>query len=299
MKLKPFSNKIHGNGVIIENKNKFSNKDILNIKKIFENKGLIIFRNCKFNPNNLLNFTDQFTFQYSNDATRREDKFGSKKIKSVDKGFKEIKLHSETSFSTNRPEIIWFYCKIEAEKDGQTTICDGMKLWELFDFNLKNFFLKNSIKYKLKIPIPGMKAQNKKKKKWILSSLGTFDAEYNYRKSQIEFSLLRFAVTESRIPDKLCFANHLMIDLNSEPQIISRTLSNSKRIPTEILKEIKNIAKKITIDFNWKKNDLLMIDNYRFMHGRRPYSNKSKREIVNIQSRYANFGYGNYTRNRI
>ena len=167
--------------------------------------------------------TDDFTFQYSNDATRRDDKFGSKKIKSVDKGFKEIKLHSETSFSTNRPEIIWFYCKNEAEKDGQTTICDGMKLWELFDFNLKNFFLKNPIKYKLKIPIPGMKAQNKKKKKWILSSLGTFDAEYNYRKNQIEFSLLRFAVTESRIPDKLCFANHLMIDLNSEPQILSRT----------------------------------------------------------------------------
>ena len=57
MELKPFSNKIHGNGIIIENKNKFSNKDILNIKKIFEKKGLIIFRNCKFNPNNLLSFT--------------------------------------------------------------------------------------------------------------------------------------------------------------------------------------------------------------------------------------------------
>jgi len=298
MKLKHFSDKITGYGVLIEDKKKFSKTDIFKIKKIFENSGLIIFRNCNFNPNNLIKFTDQFTFQYSNDAARRDDKYGSKKIKSVDKGFKEIKLHSETSFSTSWPEIIWFYCNKTSKENGQTTICDGMRLWELLDYKLKNFFLKNPILYKLKIPIQGIKFSNKNKKKWFLPFVGSFDAVYNYRKSQIEFKLLRFAVTESRIPEKLCFANHLMIDLNSEPQIISRKLFNNKNIPIDILKKIKQIAKTITIDFNWKKKDLLMIDNKRFLHGRRSYSSNSKREIVNIQTKYANFGYGNFTRYR-
>ena len=46
-----------------------------------------------------------------------------------------------------------------------------------------------------------------------------------------------------------------------------------------------------------KKNDLIMLDNKRFMHGRRAYSKDEKREIVNIQTLKANFSYGFTTRN--
>ena len=37
-----------------------------------------------------------------------------------------------------------------------------------------------------------------------------------------------------------------------------------------------------------KKNDLIMIDNHRFMHGREKILNTEKRDIINIQTLSSN-----------
>ena len=42
-----------------------------------------------------------------------------------------------------------------------------------------------------------------------------------------------------------------------------------------------------------------MLDNKRFLHGRRKYKKNDPRDIVVIQSAKASFGYGSTTRNRI
>ncbi len=39
-----------------------------------------------------------------------------------------------------------------------------------------------------------------------------------------------------------------------------------------------------------------MLDNRRFMHGRRKFNFKEKRDILNIQTARANFAYGSTTR---
>ena len=66
----------------------------------------------------------------------------SEKIRNVDLGFQEIKLHSEASFSPARPEIIWFYClKPPKENSGKTTYCDGIiELWEKLSGKTKKIF---------------------------------------------------------------------------------------------------------------------------------------------------------------
>ena len=48
-----------------------------------------------------------------------------------------------------------------------------------------------------------------------------------------------------------------------------------------------------------EKNDLLMIDNKRFMHGRRAFDKSIKRDIVIVQTQRASFGYGSTTRKQI
>ena len=42
-----------------------------------------------------------------------------------------------------------------------------------------------------------------------------------------------------------------------------------------------------------------MVDNKRFMHGRRELKKIEKRDIIVIQSSLANFGYGSTTRKKI
>ena len=97
---------------------------------------------------------------------------------------------------------------------------------------------------------------------------------------------------KSRNDYDLCFANHLLIDLRSENQLIRRSLLGKKKIPQSILNEIKKKAEELTYEIKWGKNDLVMVDNKRFMHGRRAYKKNSPRDIVVIQTSKASFSYG-------
>ena len=87
----------------------------------------------------------------------------------------------------------------------------------------------------------------------------------------------------------MSFCNHLLAVFGTDPQILSCKLLNGNRIPKKIYDEINKITKKLTIEFKWKKNDICMIDNQRFMHGRTKIITSEKREILNIQTLYSNF----------
>ena len=132
-----------------------SKLDYLDIIRLFEVKGLIIFRDFEIDPQRLSELTSRYTETYANDAQRRENRLDQKVVNNVDDGNQEMALHSEASFSPNWPEIVWFFCN-EAPTEGNggaTTFCDGIKLWDSLSTNTKNFFQLNPIKYELEIPI--------------------------------------------------------------------------------------------------------------------------------------------------
>ncbi|MDA7713985.1 TauD/TfdA family dioxygenase [Candidatus Pelagibacter sp.] len=282
---------ILGKGTVYEalNDRHINKLNIIKIKKEFNEKGLILLRNFQFNVDELNKFTDNFSLAYANDAIRRKKRFEKKNIRNVDSGLKKIDLHSEASFSPSVPDLIWFICiSPPQKKGGKTILCDGIKLWDSLDLKTREFFLANQIHYKLKIPFEN-KIFNKKSRKWLLPYPGVENCIINYKKSLIEFNYFRFAAETSRQNDKLAFANHLFVTLKSEPQIISRTLRSGKEIPKKIIQEIKNKSQKLTFKINWSKNDIIMIDNKRFLHGREKISENDKRDIVIIQTLKSNF----------
>ena len=286
------SQKINDYGTIFNNKYKkinISKISVNNIKKEFNKKGILLFRNFDFNIQNIGQFTDKFTIAYANDALRRKKRFNKDNIRNVDSGNQKIDLHSEASFSPSTPEIIWFICKRPPnKKGGETTICDGVKLWDSLELSTKNFFLRNLIKYKLSIPFVNNN-KNNNRKEWYLPHPGIENCLIDFGKSKIEFNYYKYAVNKVRFQNRLSFANHLIVTLKSEPQMLSRTLSNDKKIPAKIMNEIKSKLENFTYRHDWKKNDLLMIDNNRFLHGREKVSTNDIRDIVVMQTLRANF----------
>ena len=126
------SDKIEDGGCVIEAN---GNKGLLDIDrneiiKIFENKGIILFKNFNIDEDQIVKFTDLFTLQYANDANRREIRFENPKLHNVDPGKMEMPLHSEASYSPSWPEIVWFYCRLAPKKSGQTTVCDGRSIYK-------------------------------------------------------------------------------------------------------------------------------------------------------------------------
>ena len=72
--------------------------------------------------------------------------------------------------------------------------------------------------------------------------------------------------------------------------------ASRKKIPLKIMNEIKEKSELLTYNHCWKTRDLVMVDNVRFMHGRRSFKKGIKRDIVIIQTERASFAYGQTSR---
>ena len=90
-----------------------------------------------------------------------------------------------------------------------------------------------------------------------------------------------------------------MVIPGQDPQIKKWTTVKGDSIQSNIMDEIKSKSSELTYEHKWKQGDLVMIDNKRFMHGRRQYNKNDKRQIAIAQTLRANFGYGSTTRKKI
>ena len=271
--------------------NLLSKLDFSDTHKLFTTQGCVIFRGFNIPDEELISFTNEYSHSYASDAMRRKSVLGEKYVKSVDIGNEKIKIHSEASFTKAWPEIIWFFCKVPPEEKGETTFCDGIELWDSLEEKTKVFFYYNPIVYNLAIPVLKKPKEGAGIEAWPIHSVGVGDSHIDWGRGVLFMKQIRFAVHDSRIPGKFCFANHLLVDLESEPQIISRKLLDGKSIPADIMKEISKKAENLTHKYNWEENDLVMLDNKRFLHGRESFKSGDQRNIVQIQTQKASFAY--------
>jgi len=131
-----------------------------------------------------------------------------------------------------------------------------------------------------------------------MSNIGSEKGFVNYQDGRLYLTQRRYAVQATRVQGTNAVVNTLL-SIDTEPLIIRGTLSDQREIPNYIYNEIKTSSDKLTYEHNWGKNDLIMIDNKRFMHGRRPIVKDDLRDIVIIQSQRVSFGCGSTTRNPI
>lgn len=277
---------------------RISDLDQQDVIRLFERTGVVLFRGFDITPESLPAVTDLYTETYSGDAERRAQRFDQRIIRNVDMGARAVLLHSEASFTPAWPEIIWFFCVTPPEKDGATTICDGIAAWSALSNRTKDFFQLNPVRYDLRVPI-GQKRPGRGTKPWMYNSLGVGDAMIDWDAGVTHLTQVRSAVTEGRTKNTLCFANHLIVHMDSEDQLINRSLLDGSPLPSDVMDEIRSVTDRHTHEILWQAGDVAMIDNKRVMHGRRAYEAGDRRDIVIVQTARASFAYGATTRDAL
>ena len=195
--------------------------------------------------------------------------------------------HSEASFSPAKPAIICFICTemdIKAAKSGMLTVLDGKKIWKELSIQTKKCLLNSNIVYDLAIDIPlSSKQTSSKRREWYLDSVGVKDVEIDKGLGKMYLKFTTPFVTEHPLTRELALANHAFIDPNTENQIIKRSIilnDDSSDSAQEIRLDLSNILEKNIKTVEWRKGRCLLIDNYRFMHGRLQYNKQLKQEIL-------------------
>ena len=93
---------------------------------------------------------------------------------------------------------------------------------------------------------------------------------------------------KSRFSGKEAFVSYLLFNRYTRGELHYPTFENSEMIPSHVSDEIRERAEEIKIIHKWQKNDLLMLDNTRFMHGRNQIDPSGPRSI------WTRFGYADF-----
>ncbi|GGX16517.1 TauD/TfdA family dioxygenase [Aquimarina muelleri] len=276
---------------------------IFNNKQEFDNKlcehGAILFRG--FNINTVAKFEkisklfDTDSLEY---AFRSSPRFSVGKnvytSTSYPKDF-SINMHSEASYMPNgHPGYIIFCCINPATERGETPIADNRLVLSFLSKETKTKFLEKGVRYirnlNKNIGLSWQEVFQSNDKNHVESECDRTGIDYRWKSEEdLELTWVKKAIWEHPKTKQLSWFNHASFfnkftlekdyygSVKNEDQLPNNTFyGDGTEITKEEIEEIINAYKKSTIEFPWKKGDVLFLDNMLCSHGRNPYEGNRK-----------------------
>ena len=234
-------------------------------------------------------FSDTFFSKTTTDPGRQQV---SPNTQYVNIGSAAIDPHCENATTPYRPDCIAFYYDNAPRYGSQTTLCDGEEVFRNLPASTRYFLLRNKFKFSRRLPANVWKFYVQKalgRVKSIqeitlndLNRLPTTGIEHRYipcDNGDIILEVIVPLVDSSLFSGNPAYANSLQgpSQNHAAPTI---TLADDTAVPGEILSDIHCIVDHCTWEADVQTGDVLLIDNSRFMHGRRKIIDPARRVLV-------------------
>lgn len=212
-------------------------------------------------------------------------------IQTVNFGVDAFPLHPELSREPWKPDICFFWCINPPSQAGQTTICDGVEIVRAMPPEIFEALKRRRLVYTQRMA-PEVCAY------WLGSATPDDAALQNPRpgcpytftrvNGGVVRSFSRPALHKPMFSDDLAFGNFILfaryyLGLPNFP-----TFDGGERISDDLVTVIKDISTPLTVGVDWRAEDIIILDNTRFMHGRNAITNMEERTIASY------FGYLNF-----
>jgi alpha-ketoglutarate-dependent taurine dioxygenase len=254
--------------------------------EIFKSSGVILFRGFGVTPKQMKEFSEQFSGKHIIDFTKisiNSDKF----VNFVDGGMDSLIPHSENSCFPFRPDVIWFCCTVPAKQEGETLFWDGVRVWEELSQESKQLFLSKQLKFSYNnIPVDRLKgfigsnANTIDDIKGMLDSLDGVNYQFNDDKTvSVEYTCS--SVVKNKYSHQNAFANHFWVYQKKTEEAI---FEDGSRASDEVADEIETIFDKLTEKIPWEAGDLVMMDNSRFLHGRKAFKDNQRQVFTTLSN---------------
>lgn len=211
----------------------------------------------------------------------------------------EIFLHHEMAQTPVYPQKLFFYCHSAAEHGGATPICRSDDLYEAFVRHSPDWaerFRQLGVRYTTHMPATD-DVDSGQGRSWqsTLSVADQQEAEarlealgYRWR-WQADNSLVAttpaLPAVRSLSDGRQSFFNQVIAayrgwrrrDGSDDPVL---TFGDGDEIPVAVLESLVELSRALTFPLTWQDGDVALVDNYRVMHGRYPYSGSRKRQVL-------------------
>lgn len=257
--------------------------------KLYKKHGAILFRGYRLNKANFRRLADDFCSGFvRNRAVGRKNLSKDQRLQSVNLGGTMFPFHPEISREPWRPDTIFFGC-LKAPKDAPTQLADGTAMVKAMQEETRQTLSTTRLLYQH--PTTKENAE-----RW----LGIEDATLSALDQAGDSKPFRFEIDDDgnyirvfTVPclykpmfsENLAFGNHILFSRFFHNIRTFPLLEDYSEIPENLCQEMNDLAHKICYTHLWRKGDILMVDNTRFMHGRPEYKEDGKRVIM------SQFGY--------
>lgn len=201
-----------------------------------------------------------------------------------------LSLHNELSYSANYPRHLYFFCVVEPEIGGETTIGDSRKILQNIDSEIVNLFKKKQIRYDRNLSgeagsgYAWQDAFETDDRRTIENHCRKISAEYEWkpdgglRVSQVRPATNIHMETGEEVwfnqadgfhPSNLDRETYELMNGNFR---LNCCFGDGSPIEVSMLEHIREVLRQETIPVKWQKGDILIVDNILTAHGRMPFS---------------------------
>lgn len=223
-----------------------------------------------------------------NESPNRDMLHKESGIQSVNKGGDPFPLHPELSREPWRPDLCMFACLGAPGVGGQTNLCDGIAVVESLSPALRRELEARKLIY--------VRPATPEALEYWLGTTTPDDAllanppascPYQFRRAQGQIMrvFMRPVFERTAFQDKLAWGNFLLFARDYLRRRNIPLLEGVGEFPDEWLNEVRQATRRHTYAHRWQTGDVLVIDNSRFMHGRRAIADADERQIA------TSFGY--------
>ncbi|MFM5930594.1 MAG: TauD/TfdA family dioxygenase [Novosphingobium sp.] len=210
-------------------------------------------------------------------------------IQSVNLGGDAFPLHPELSREPFKPDAAFFICMEPPARGGETTVCDGVALAAALPKEVRDGLTGRRLVYAMPT-WPGL----------LQFWLGTSEPDdaalaspppscpYTFRRmadGAIARLFSRPALHRPMFSDAPAFGNFLLFARFHNGRGDFPLLDDYTPVPEHWLQAIHACGERLSYPLSWQRGDLVLLDNTRFMHGRRAIEDPAQRHIITY------FGY--------
>jgi len=212
-----------------------------------------------------------------------------------------IALHSEYSSSTKFPMKVWFFCTQEPDTGGETPIADARKILQRIDPEVRARFEKHGWmlirNYGDGLGLPWKRAFAIDNREDLEAYTASVQIEVRWKdEDRLWTRQVRRAIERHPETDEPAWFNHMAFwhPANLDPDVRAHMLEtvgeeglpyntfygDGERIPDEVARAIHDAYLAEKIKFQWKRGDLMVIDNILTTHGRETFTGERQIRVA-------------------
>ena len=203
-----------------------------------------------------------------------------------------IPLHHEMSYSHNWPTKLWFYCTQPAEIGGRTPLANDRRVFKELDSSIKARFIEKKVMYVRNygegVDLSWQDAFQTSDPAIVEEYFRASRTSWEWRDaSRLRTRQVRQAVATHPATGETVWFNHahlfhpsslpapvreaLLSQLSEENLPRNVFYGDGTPIEPSVLEEIREVYERAAVRFDWRLDDVLMIDNFLVSHGRESF----------------------------